>query len=135
MVQTTLHVCSACFHMFCITRVLWVSIFRHLAQAGYFTALLWMKLSFVQSYYNLYVYKFNSCIHAKYLYFYFICVFDSDLCILRSAKLRQWYCCALRWLCWAVQCNVLDSNLTDNLKRQHNIYIYVYIYIYIYIYI
>ena len=42
-VQTTLHVCSTCFCLFCITGVLWFSIFRNLAWAGYFTQI-WLLL-------------------------------------------------------------------------------------------
>ena len=36
MVQTMLHVCSTCLHLFCITGVLEFSIFHSLVQAGYF---------------------------------------------------------------------------------------------------
>ena len=37
MVQTTLHVCSTCSCLFCITRILQFPIFHNLVQAGYFT--------------------------------------------------------------------------------------------------
>ena len=41
--QTTVHVHSACLCLFCITGLLWFSIFCNLAWAGYFTITLWVK--------------------------------------------------------------------------------------------